>query len=328
MQDSEDTTGKHVVPPANWTKAQPGINNGLPQAVAHRGYKANHPENTMGAFRGAVEAGAHGIETDVHLSKDGVVVISHDKDLKRCFGDKGVVRDHDWDYLSTLKTLKEPREPMARLLDLLEYLVEPGNESVWVFLDIKIDDSPEDMLPRIAETFAAVPQGNWSQRIVLGCWTAKHLRLCREVLPEFAVANIGFVGALAQEYLEVSNVAMNMRQETLFGFGGPRFRNRCKDEGRPVYAWTVNEESWMKWCIESKIDCVVTDDPRLYLEVCGSHQGEQAGSKNKGQPLVERLRDLVLCVLYLLATLVLPRVLRVSKRLGYPHEVREELRKM
>ena len=48
-----------------------------PQAIAHRGYKTKFPENTMGAFKGAVEVGAHAIETDVHLSKDGVVVLSH-----------------------------------------------------------------------------------------------------------------------------------------------------------------------------------------------------------------------------------------------------------
>lgn len=48
-----------------------------PQAIAHRGYKAKFPENTMGAFKGAVEVGAEGLETDIHLSKDGVVVLSH-----------------------------------------------------------------------------------------------------------------------------------------------------------------------------------------------------------------------------------------------------------
>ena len=48
-----------------------------PQAIAHRGYKAKFPENTMGAFKGAVEVGAEAIETDVHLSRDGVVVLSH-----------------------------------------------------------------------------------------------------------------------------------------------------------------------------------------------------------------------------------------------------------
>lgn len=49
----------------------------MPQTIAHRGYKAKFPENTMGAFRGAVEVGADAIETDIHLSKDDVVVLSH-----------------------------------------------------------------------------------------------------------------------------------------------------------------------------------------------------------------------------------------------------------
>lgn len=49
----------------------------LPQAIAHRGYKAKFPENTMLAFRGAVEVGSHALETDVHLTRDGVVVLSH-----------------------------------------------------------------------------------------------------------------------------------------------------------------------------------------------------------------------------------------------------------
>ena len=51
--------------------------NGKPQCIGHRGYKAAFPENTMAGFRGAVDIGAHAIETDVHISKDGVVVLSH-----------------------------------------------------------------------------------------------------------------------------------------------------------------------------------------------------------------------------------------------------------
>lgn len=49
----------------------------MPQTIAHRGYKAQYPENSMGAFQGAVEVGTHGLETDVHLSRDDVVMISH-----------------------------------------------------------------------------------------------------------------------------------------------------------------------------------------------------------------------------------------------------------
>lgn len=49
----------------------------VPQCIAHRGYKAKYPENTMAAFRAAAEVGADAIETDLHLSRDGVVVLSH-----------------------------------------------------------------------------------------------------------------------------------------------------------------------------------------------------------------------------------------------------------
>lgn len=56
---------------------------GAPQAIAHRGYKAQFPENTLAAFRGAVDVGAHAIETDLHLSKDGVVVLSHVRQFKK-----------------------------------------------------------------------------------------------------------------------------------------------------------------------------------------------------------------------------------------------------
>lgn len=49
----------------------------LPDNIAHRGYKAVYPENTLVAFEAAVEVGADAIETDLHLSKDGVVMLSH-----------------------------------------------------------------------------------------------------------------------------------------------------------------------------------------------------------------------------------------------------------
>lgn len=62
---------------ASFSSAKETAKGRKPQAIAHRGYKAAYPENTMGAFKGAVEVGAHAIETDLHISKDGVVVLSH-----------------------------------------------------------------------------------------------------------------------------------------------------------------------------------------------------------------------------------------------------------
>ncbi|KOS38613.1 hypothetical protein ACN38_g10560 [Penicillium nordicum] len=49
----------------------------LPQAVAHRGFKGQYPENTLLSIDGAIRAGAHALELDLHISRDGIVVLSH-----------------------------------------------------------------------------------------------------------------------------------------------------------------------------------------------------------------------------------------------------------
>ncbi len=60
---------------------------------AHRGFSAAAPENTMAAFRLAAEAGADGLELDVHLSKDREVVVIHDETVSRTTDGKGKVRE-------------------------------------------------------------------------------------------------------------------------------------------------------------------------------------------------------------------------------------------
>ena len=68
---------------------------------AHRGFSGNYPENTMLAFRMACETpGCDGIENDVHLTKDGEVVIIHDETLDRTSTNgKGFVRDYTYEEL-------------------------------------------------------------------------------------------------------------------------------------------------------------------------------------------------------------------------------------
>lgn len=61
-----------------------------------------------------------------------------DGNLVRCFGRKDKIADCDWEFLSTLRTTREPRSPMPRLLDLLTYLAQPGLEDIWVLIDIKV----------------------------------------------------------------------------------------------------------------------------------------------------------------------------------------------
>ncbi|KAK3685068.1 PLC-like phosphodiesterase [Podospora appendiculata] len=268
----------------------------LPQTIAHRGYKAAFPENSMGAFRGAVEIGAHAIETDLHLSKDGVVVLSHDASLKRCFGVDKKVAECDWSYLSTLKTLREPQQGIPRLLDLLIYLGKPEQEHIWLLLDIKPDDDADDLLVRTANTIALSPTTRaWSERIVLGAWNANYVDRCRQYFPNFKIAFIGFNLVFARRYLGQPDMDFNLMQPILPGPYGNHFMKAIKKAGQNLYVWTVNEEYWMEWSIRKQVDGVITDDPKLFLEVCDRWAArveslvKRGGSSRGGRTAVARL---------------------------------------
>ena len=73
-----------------------------PLIVAHRGYRAKYPENTLVAFEAAIEAGADMIELDVLLTKDRKAVVIHDESLDRTTSGQGPVSDYT---LSELKAL-------------------------------------------------------------------------------------------------------------------------------------------------------------------------------------------------------------------------------
>lgn len=243
----------------------------MPQCIAHRGYKAENPENTMCAFRAAIEKGrAHAIETDIHLTKDNIVVLSHDPDLKRCFGRTERIIDCDWDFLSQLRTTKAPHEPMPQLRDLLEYISQPTLQDKWILLDIKLDNDSENVMRLIAETLASVYPGTrpWQDRVVLGIWAAKYLSLCVEYLPGYPVAYIGFSTCYARQFLKVPHVGFNMYAKTLFGPIGSRFIRDVQRQHRPLYLWTINEANIMKWSIVKGVDGVITDDPKLFNDVC------------------------------------------------------------
>jgi len=92
--------------------------------LAHRGASGYAPENTWPAFRLARELGANGIETDVQLSKDGVLVLVHDSKLDRTTNGSGPVADLTWAELSQLDagSWLDPRFAGERIVRLDEFL--------------------------------------------------------------------------------------------------------------------------------------------------------------------------------------------------------------
>ncbi|KAH7326186.1 PLC-like phosphodiesterase [Stachybotrys elegans] len=290
-------TVRRSIPKSPWAvalKSQRNDGRYLPQNIAHRGYKAEFPENTMAGFKAAVGVGAHAIETDLHLSSDGVIVLTHDGSLKRTYGVEKKVNECTWEYLSTLKTVREPHESMPRLLDLLEWLAEPELEKTWVVLDIKMDDSAEDLLSALVHVLAQVPASvPWDKRIVLGCWNATFLETARRLLPAYPLALISFSTLYARHFLPVTNVGFNMLRQSILGYLGGSFLRAAHQRDRLVLSWTVNDEAAMRWCLDRNLqrrqagvaatggarvlDGVITDDPKLFREVCERWEDEQDG---------------------------------------------------
>ncbi|TKA26479.1 hypothetical protein B0A50_05316 [Salinomyces thailandicus] len=244
----------------------------MPQCIAHRGYKAKYPENTMAAFEGAVKAGAHAIETDVHITKDDVVVISHDETLKRVYGRQDKIIDLTWKEIEDVRTVEPPHERMPRLCDLLTWMAEPGNERIWCMLDIKLDNDAESIMRLIGKTLSEVePAASraWKERVVLGIWAAKYLPLAQKYLPGFPVLHIGFSTSYARHFFNVPNVGFNMLLPILIAPGGQSFLRDAREVyHRQVLTWTVNDEDRMEWCIQRQLNGVMTDDPVKFLDVC------------------------------------------------------------
>lgn len=225
----------------------------------------------MSAFRAAVSAGAHAIETDLQITKDEVVVLSHDADLKRCFGEDIKIADKTWEEIKDLRTIQIPHERMPRLEDLLQYLAEEGRENIWVFLDIKLSNDADTVMRLIASTLASNPSqasAPWNNRVVLGLWAAKYLAPAQQYLPGFPMMHIAFSAIYARQFFDFANVGFNIMFYALIMPGGKRFLRDAQDiYNRKVLSWTINGEDRMKWCIRRNLDGVVTDEVEKYLDL-------------------------------------------------------------
>lgn len=260
----------------------------IPQCIAHRGYKALYPENSIPAFESALAAGAHAIETDLQITKDNVVVLSHDPTLKRCFGRDEKIADCDWAFLSTLRTLEDPSVGLPRLFDLFAWLAEDRKrDKAWVLLDIKVDNDADTVMRLIRNTIRSFERRSivprpWKERIVLGIWAPEFLPLCARYLDGYQITHIGFSIRYAEEFRKVKGVGFNLLQKGLVSDEGETFVKEVQAEGRKIFVWTVNDEVGMKWSLGNEVDGVVTDDVAKWFETVNSYDEVEVG-KLKGR---------------------------------------------
>lgn len=99
--------------------------NPLPECWGHRGASASFPENTRQSFIEACKAGADGIETDIHVTADNVLVMFHDPRLERTTDGTGLIHEQPWHgVLEHVHTKKAPHQPIPKFTEVIDVLME------------------------------------------------------------------------------------------------------------------------------------------------------------------------------------------------------------
>jgi glycerophosphoryl diester phosphodiesterase len=112
------------------------------RGIAHRGYPGKFPENTLSSFQAACDLNFTHLELDVHLSKDGVPVVTHDYSIDRLSDGKGFIRDY------TLKELKQFSIGGTETIPTLEETMDLLKGKIKVLIELK---QAGDMYPNLEE---------------------------------------------------------------------------------------------------------------------------------------------------------------------------------
>lgn len=232
-----------------------------PLAFAHRGGAGDWPENTLPAFAGAVALGYRFVETDVHVTADGVLVAFHDDHLDRVTDRTGAISDLP--YAEVSKALVDGREPIPLLEDIL---------GSWPDLRVNIDpkhDGSVDALVDVIERTASIDRvciGSFSDRRLARLRARLGPRLCTALGPRGVARLKGAswripTGRLAAGCAQVPRGAKGV---TLVDRA---FLDAAHAQGIQVHVWTIDEAEEMDELLDLGVDGIMTDRPSVLKEV-------------------------------------------------------------
>ncbi len=232
-----------------------------PIAIAHRGGSLENEENTLPAFAHAAALGYSHLETDVHLTRDGEVVVHHDPTLQRMMGDARAIADLTWRDLRAVRT---PRGAgVVRLTELLEEYPDH-----FINIEPKSDTVVAPLVDIIRRT-AALP------RIGVGSFDQKRTGQLHAEFGEglcWSPARLGVFGLWLQGWgLPLRIGGFPMVQVPIIYRGiplvTPRFVRVAHRHGVRVQVWTVDDAAEMHRLLDMGVDALMTDRPTVLKQV-------------------------------------------------------------
>ncbi len=233
--------------------------------IGHRGSPCNSPENTLASFKKAIEAGADYIEFDVHLTKDGVPVVTHDPLMARTVNvcspmsvncltlkelqnyDAGVTYHHDF---------------IGEKVPTLEEVFSLAQGQVGMMIEIKTGTASESELAEVVMNVVN-EKANGKTPILVGSFSPAVLKRVKELKPAQAII------ALAQYDWELRDHLSN--DPEYYGLSTKLITEEVVSslhrQGRKVWVWTVNDEKLKDSLIDKGVDGLITNRP-MALRIC------------------------------------------------------------
>ncbi|MGH8871592.1 MAG: glycerophosphodiester phosphodiesterase [Acidimicrobiia bacterium] len=245
-----------------------------PIAIAHRGSRLLWPENTMEAFSGAVSLGFRHLETDLHLTSDGVLVCLHDHTVDRTTDGSGPVSDLTFDELALLDAGYRHLGVEGHLFRGRGLRVPSLEEALLAFPDVSfvVDLKTDDLVGPLSQLIERL---DLHDRLIVGSFADHRLE-------EFRVASGGRVAtstgaALSRSWVFSSKIGRGVECEATalqlprrsrgLAVVDRRLVNTAHARGLQVHVWTVNDPAEMIELLDLGVDGIITDRPDLLKEV-------------------------------------------------------------
>lgn len=230
------------------------------EITAHRGSSVTAPENTIPAIEKAMEEMADSVEIDVQMTSDGVIVLGHDASLKRVAGVNRSIASMTFAQLEQLdvgswfsKSYEGTRIPA------LSEVLELCSQKIGLNIEIKYVGKNSELPEKTAEMIKAYGMEN---QCVVTSTNLPYLRRVKAVLPEVRTGYI-ISAAYGNFYSSEDIDFISIRS----GFVTSALMQNAHEQGKAVYAWTVNSKSELERLTLLGVDGIITDRPVLAREI-------------------------------------------------------------
>lgn len=238
-----------------------------PLVIAHRGAMGYAPENTLAAFRKAIELGSDALELDLRQTKDGIPVALHDASVNRTTNSKGNILNFEFQQLKELDAgswfssdFKDEKIPS------LQEVIELLNDTLLLIIEFK---GGNDTYPDIEENVVSIVRKNKIEsQTILKAFDPNVLKRLREIAPEipllyvytFRIPWLGLIIDTGITFGSIFNIDVEYIQPHRF-FLSQTFVKKAQQHGFKVVAWGVNSTGAIEEAVEFGVDGIETDYP-------------------------------------------------------------------